>query len=356
MQPPTESADLGWTSASDIRENYLVIGLAESGKTRDLLSIPGILPENQIDLRLKLKSLTPGAALPTPSSPGAVVVVDHFEFNLNDPDANLIRLNLMEHLLYETECRILLVSSVDPLFFFTEGAPGVITNSSDAELSRRLLDRWARVLCNFQKVRVGSGRDVEFIRRVHQFIRQHKDHRKFALLVKKECNATARLRRIGVDILDNFNDKIPLTRNLLISLVLDRAAEYYRVLWSGLTSSERLVLYQLALDGWANPKNTAALQQLESKLLICRIAYVPHYEYELSPVCWLLRTHQRNRGMGKTTEAEHVARRTADAGGPILTPRGLVASFAGRPLARGNGLRSRYRDAGYGSIDSLYQV
>ena len=271
VQPPTESADLGWTSASDIRGNYLVIGLAESGKTRDLLSIPGILPENQIDLRLKLKSLTPGAALPAPSSPGAVVVVDHFEFNLNDPDANLIRLNLMEHLLYETECRILLVSSVDPLFFFTEGAPGVITNSSDAELSRRLLDRWARVLCNFQKVRVGSGRDVEFIRKVHQFIRQHKDHRKFALLVKKECNATARLRRIGVDILDNFNDKVPLTRNLLISLVLDRAAEYYRVLWSGLTSSERLVLYQLALDGWANPKNTAALQQLESKLLICRM-------------------------------------------------------------------------------------
>jgi cell division protein FtsW (lipid II flippase) len=31
------------------------------------------------------------------------------------------------------------------------------------------------------------------------------------------------------------------------------------------------VLYQLALDGWANPKNTAALQQLESKLLICRM-------------------------------------------------------------------------------------
>jgi hypothetical protein len=271
VQPPTESADFGWTNASEIQGNYLVIGLAESGKTRDLLSIPGIFPQDQIDLRLRLKSLTPGTAFPTPSSPGAVVVVDHFEFNLNDRDANLTRLTLLEHLLYETECRILLVSSVDPLFFLTEGAPGVLADSADTELSRRLLDRWARVLCNFQKVRVGSGRNVEFTRRVHAFIREHRDHRRFALLVKKECNPTGRLRQIGIEILDKFDDTAPLTRNLLISLVLDRAAEYYRVLWSGLTSSERLVLYQLARDGWANPKNTAALQQLESKLLIRRM-------------------------------------------------------------------------------------
>jgi hypothetical protein len=31
-----------------------------------------------------------------------------------------------------------------------------------------------------------------------------------------------------------------------------------------------MVLYQLALDGWANPKNVAAVQQLERKSLICR--------------------------------------------------------------------------------------
>jgi hypothetical protein len=271
VQPPAQSLNPGWKNADDIKGHHLVIGLAESGKTKDLLSISGIHENDQIDMRLRLTSATPGSAFPNPSSPNAVVLVDHFEFNLNDPDANLLRLNLLEHLLYETDCRILLVSSVDPLFFLTEGAPAVITTSSDPELSRRILDRWARVLCNFQKVRVGSGRDVEFTQRVHRFLREHKDHRKFGLLVKKECNATARLRRIGIDILDNFDDSAPLTRNLLISLVLDRAAEYYRVLWSGLTSSERLVLYQLALDGWANPKNTAALQQLESKFLICRM-------------------------------------------------------------------------------------
>jgi hypothetical protein len=55
-----------------------------------------------------------------------------------------------------------------------------------------------------------------------------------------------------------------------VSNVLDRADDYYHLLWSGLSAAERLVLYQLALDGWANPKNVAALQQLERKSLIRR--------------------------------------------------------------------------------------
>ena len=37
-----------------------------------------------------------------------------------------------------------------------------------------------------------------------------------------------------------------------------------------MSSSERLVLYQLARDGWANPKNVAAIRQLERKHLIHR--------------------------------------------------------------------------------------
>lgn len=51
-------------------------------------------------------------------------------------------------------------------------------------------------------------------------------------------------------------------------MVAERADAYYRMLWAGLTSSERLVLYQLALDGWANPKNASAIRQLAQKQLI----------------------------------------------------------------------------------------
>jgi len=74
-----------------------------------------------------------------------------------------------------------------------------------------------------------------------------------------------------VTILHEFGAKLDLTREQLTEVVLDRANSYYRVLWSGLTASERLVLYQLALDGWANPKNASAIQQLERKQLIYKV-------------------------------------------------------------------------------------
>jgi hypothetical protein len=55
-----------------------------------------------------------------------------------------------------------------------------------------------------------------------------------------------------------------------VNRVLDLADSYYRVLWTGLTTTERLVLYQLARDGWANTRNLAAIQQLEIKQLVRR--------------------------------------------------------------------------------------
>jgi hypothetical protein len=200
-----------------------------------------------------------------------VVVLDHFDFNLKDRDDNKTRLNLLEHLVYETDRRILLVSSVDPLYFLTEGAPDVLSDPEDTELSRRLLERWARVPSKFEKVRPRPSRDREFDKRIRDFIRDHVDRREFAVAVRQQCRWTARLRQIGTSLLDAFRQSDPDNREWVENCVLDRAAEYYRVLWSGLTANERLALYQLALDWWANPKNTAALQQLESKVLICRI-------------------------------------------------------------------------------------
>jgi hypothetical protein len=52
--------------------------------------------------------------------------------------------------------------------------------------------------------------------------------------------------------------------------LLDRVDSYYRVLWSSFTENERLVLYQLSRDGWANPLNRAAIQQLQRKEFVSK--------------------------------------------------------------------------------------
>jgi hypothetical protein len=261
---------VSWNDVSDIQGNFLVVGLAKSGKSESLRPIAGLSPKNYWDLRVELKLIMSGASYPHPESAGSVVIMDEFDFNLKDREYNLLRLNLLEHVLYESECRIVLVSSVDPLYVLVEGAPEILSDPMEPELARKLLDRWARALSNFERVRTGSPGNPEFRKRVQDFIRSHPHLREFALWVRQECHGTSMLRKIGLKILDEFTRSGPITRSWVESNVLDRAGDYYRVLWSGLTTSERLVLYQLALDGWANPKNTAALQQLESKCLIRR--------------------------------------------------------------------------------------
>jgi hypothetical protein len=265
--PPFDA--VAWKDVADIQSNFLVVGLAKSGKSGWLRSIRGLDATACLDLRVELRA-KPDRYSPQREQHGPILVLDHFEFNLKDRRYNLARLNLLESLLYDSGCKIVVVSTVDPLYFLTEGSPDMLSQVEDSDVAHCLLDRWARALSKMRKVRPKESRDSEFERKLEDFVRTHPTYHQFASWIREECECTAMLRQIGMRILDDFQETGPRKRDWIESTVLDRADAYYHVLWSGLTTSERLVLYQLALDGWANPKNTMALQQLERKSLIHR--------------------------------------------------------------------------------------
>jgi hypothetical protein len=204
VQKLTASDIVSWKNVSDIRGNFLVVGLAKSGKSESLRSIAGLSSKNRWDLRVELKRIMSGSPYPDPESAGSVVIIDEFDFNLKDREYNLVRLNLLEHVLYESECRVVLVSSVDPLYFLVEGAPGILSDATEPEMARKLLDRWARVLSNFERVRTGSPGNPEFRKKVKEFIRSHPDRRESALWVRQECHGTSILRKIGSNVLDEL--------------------------------------------------------------------------------------------------------------------------------------------------------
>ena len=257
---------LRWKSVADIQGNFLVIGRAKSGKTGWLKSLH--LPEgDELDLRDQLAKKVANPHYRVPEGSGKVLVLDHFEFNIKNPDYNQARLELIEDLLRKA-ARLVVVSTVDPLYLLTEGAPGVLSNDPDPEVAHERLDRWARALSQFTKVRRKEPRDRDFYATLRAFIKQDPDRMEFAAWVKRECRYTSMLRRIGKELLQKYRKGDRVTKAWVASRVLDRADAYYHVLWSGLTATERLVLYQLALDGWANPNNSGALQQLERKELI----------------------------------------------------------------------------------------
>jgi hypothetical protein len=261
---------VAWKEVADIQTNFLVVGLAKSGKSKWLRSIRGISATDCLDVRVELRQSKPDRYSPQRQPHGPILILDHFEFNMKDWRYNLARLNLLESLLYDSGCKIIVVSTVDPLYFLTEGAPHVLSEGVDPEIAHCLLDRWARALSKMRKVRPEDVRDREFENKLESFVRSHPTYHQFASWIREECECTAMMRQIGMRILDEFRETDPKRRDWIESTVLDRADAYYHVLWSGLTASERLVLFQLALDGWANPKNTTALQQLERKSLIHR--------------------------------------------------------------------------------------
>ncbi|HEY4782652.1 MAG TPA: hypothetical protein VIH54_12600, partial [Chthoniobacterales bacterium] len=117
----------------------------------------------------------------------------------------------------------------------------------------------------------------------------------------RECGGTTFLRTVGTTILRELWKKPPETRERLTEIVLDRVDTYYRVLWSGLTRSERLVLYQLAIDGWANPKNGPAIQQLERKQLICK---APMYRIMNDSFCRFVQSGEHAREISEWENRE----------------------------------------------------
>jgi hypothetical protein len=253
-------------SIKDIRENFLIVGPPKLGDR--LRAIADLGEGDWRDVRIELDTLIRDPKYQLTNCHSPVLVLDHFEFSLNDRVYNLARLKLLESLLYDSPRKVVILSTVDLLYFLTEGAPEMLSDNKDPEEASRLLGRWANALCKFRRVQPKDVGKEEFARKVAEFAANDHKCSQFATWVEKECSRTEFLRDIGMHIFDKLKEKQPETLGWVVNTVLDCADAYYHVLWSFLTATERLVLYQLALDGWANPKNTAALQQLERKLLI----------------------------------------------------------------------------------------
>jgi hypothetical protein len=199
------------------------------------------------------------------------------------------------------------------MFYLVSGFPEVVSsNPDDWDFSVQILDRWAALFSKFHKATFEDKSIRRFSRRLG--VEQQKlsaagvPIRKSDLglmlinVVRQECNYTGTLRRIGYQLLLTRLQKIQETRESFLRQeimedVLDRADAYYRSLWSTCTKDERLVLYQLSKDGWANPRNRKAIQDLIRRKLVVRSSglhvmnrsfrqFVLDYQYPEEVAAW----------------------------------------------------------------------
>jgi hypothetical protein len=193
----------------------------------------------------------------------------YFDFDLDDLKTNQKKLHLLERLLYVERRGVILLSAVDPMHYMSAqhrherpAEPGGVTSTADR------LERWAAVFSKLRKVRLPH--EPSHVFENQRLCRNDSPDAARALtLIRKECESQGVLQRIGRRILLRTQAS-PISDEALIELLLDQADSYYRLLWSTCTGEERLVLFQLARDGWANPKNASAIQQLQRRGLLSR--------------------------------------------------------------------------------------
>jgi len=251
--------------SSDTTPNILLLGPPKSGKRLMLerLGYPLVLDFAQMATTGKWE---------IPSDCGKVIALNHFEFGIDNPDINKEKLSILEKLMHVEHKQIILLSTVDPLYYLNAGCPDTVVSGEKKDIAAaiQILDRWALVLATFRKVRIEDpgSQDLYMVAQSMRQTSSDPDFLKFVEHVVEECEHTAQLRNIGVAILRDYPYYKGLSKEQLIRELLDRADSYYRVLWAGCTQDERLVLYQLGQDGWANPKNKVAIQQLQRRKLI----------------------------------------------------------------------------------------
>jgi hypothetical protein len=240
--------------------NLLIIGDSDYGEDT-------LLPASSEADVLDLEQMATSGNWKLPVLRAPATRVDHFEFDLDNPDTSLCKLQLLEQLRYVAKKHVILHSSVDPMFYLSSADAGVTaSNGSSHKSPIQFLDRWADVFNGFEKVQLRDDSEEGFERALAG--RNKNGSAELVEMIRDECRHTPQLRRIGLTMLQVDHEDAHPSKGQFVDMLLDRADSYYRVLWSTCTKEERLVLYQLALDGWVNPKNDRAIQQLQRRGII----------------------------------------------------------------------------------------
>jgi hypothetical protein len=248
-------------TSDDITTNALVLHGPWPGVTSPLAGISGT---DYIDLRLGSTN-----ALSRLSNRSGAVVLDHFEFDSNNRWSNLARLQLLERLVYKEGRCVIIGSPVDPVSHLSESEFGIL--AEDAQSAAELLGRWRLVMTSFQPLMLKDPNEEAF---QSQFKLVHEGGATVERLVqwvKEECDHTPYLRQLGRSLLAKVKSG-EADSEALDALRQEGEARvhcYYQALWSTFTRNERLVLYQLGRDGWANPNNDAAIRRLRRKGILC---------------------------------------------------------------------------------------
>jgi len=187
---------------------------------------------------------------------GKPLMLTCFEHRYHDSEFNLLKLELLEHLLISRGLRVCVVCSVDPVYYFFK--------SDATEKKEQLKERWARVLNmlvridRYKKRRPEEGCDSS----------GYPDYCSDLLtLARCEC-ALPGMETVFEQLSRHIKNNILTDTEEVLAWIGRNCKPLYQNVWMTCSKRQRLILYRLAHDGFVPFTAQSILRELCERNII----------------------------------------------------------------------------------------
>lgn len=185
----------------------------------------------------------------------SLVIINHFEYNIQDAGTNSIKLDLLESLMYKATSKVMIISTVHPVSFLDSLSQDQLNPIAESELGR-----WHVLLGHFHVV-------IEPLMKADS--PEANDALQKAIMEETQyTHFLSKMQPLALNILDEKNTE--QTADSLIFKLQLTSQYFYTYIWQSLVREEKFLLYDLAEDGLVNPYDDFNLSMLICKGLVVK--------------------------------------------------------------------------------------
>lgn len=228
----------------------------------------------------------------------SLIIVNHFEYNIQDPVSNRIKLNFLEKLMIDDKRKIIILSTIHPVTFLDSAFTELMkkNNKSTGKNDKNIttipaqdLEKWHVLLGHYRIVLMSLDHDMELtVEKPHEKIiggDSSLDHepnlkveRLYEEMIYKETKRGYFLNQMrqpaieaGREILKNVKkEELPPLPDEIVLKLQVTSHYFYMYIWQSLTREEKFLLYDLAEDNLVNSFDDYNLSMLIGKGIIMR--------------------------------------------------------------------------------------
>ncbi len=193
-----------------------------------------------------------------------MIIINHFEYNMQDDSSNLAKLQLLEDLMVKSKCKIMILSTIHPLSFLDSlNDTGANTTAPDATTKvAQHLNRWHVLMGHFR---------ISIMPITKQHTAYHPAWHQLLFSETEYTHFLQDMQRVSMDLAGNILEEEAVIKADQLAYKLQVTSQYfYMYIWQSLTKEEKFLLYDLAEDNLVNSYDDYNLTMLLAKGVIIK--------------------------------------------------------------------------------------